>query len=199
MNRSSSEAVLHLASERGIISRRDLVARGLNPNQLSRLTKRGLLRRVARGLYSPPDAVVSEHHMLAEAAVLYPKAVVSLLSALQFHGLTAQAPFQVWLTIDVKAWQPRRTGPPVRWVRSSGEALTAGVEVHELEGVQVRIYSAAKTVVDCFKFRNKVGLDVAIEALRDYRAARGSIDDLWRYARISRVERVMQPYLETIG
>lgn len=197
--RSTEEAVLRLAGERGVIRPQDLVARDLNPNQLSRLARRGLLTRVARGLYASPDAQASEHHTLAEAARLYPKAVVCLLSALEFHGLTTQAPFQVWLAIDVKAWKPTRGGPPVRWVRSSGAALTAGIEVHELEGVPVRVYSRAKTVVDCFKFRSKVGLDVAIEALRDYRARKGSIDDLWRYARICRVRNVMQPYLEAIG
>lgn len=197
--RPTDEAVLRLAGERGVIRPQDLVARDLNPNQLSHLARRGLLTRVARGLYASLDAPASEHHTLAEAARLYPKAVVCLLSALEFHGLTTQAPFQVWLAIDVKAWKPTRGGPPVRWVRSSGAALTAGIEVHELEGGPVRVYSPAKTVVDCFKFRSKVGLDVAIEALRDYRARKGSVDELWHYARICRVRNVMQPYLEAIG
>ncbi len=197
--RSTEQAVLRLAGERGVIGPQDLVARDLNPNQLSRLARRGLLTRVARGLYASLDASASEHHTLAEAARLYPKAVVCLLSALEFHGLTTQAPFQVWLAIDVKAWKPTRGGPPVRWVRSSGAALTAGIEAHELEGVPVRVYSRAKTVVDCFKFRSKVGLDVAIEALRDYRARKGSVDELWHYARICRVRNVMHPYLEAIG
>lgn len=196
---STREAVLLLAYQRGVIGPQDLVARDLNPKQLARLARRGLLTRVARGLYASLDAPVSEHHALAEAARLYPKAVVCLLSALQFHGLTTQAPYQVWLAIDVKAWKPTRGGAPVRWMRSSGAALTSGIEVHELEGAPVRIYSPAKTVVDCFKFRSKVGLDVALEALRDYRARRGSVDDLWHYARICRVRNVMQPYLEAIG
>ena len=195
----STQAILDLASERAAIGPQDLIARDLNPNQLSRLAKRGLLVRVARGLYASPDGGVSEHHTLAEIGRLYPKAVVCLLSALQFHGLTTQAPFQIWLAINARSWKPTRGGPPVRWVYASGQAYSVGVEVHELEGIPVRIYSSAKTVADCFKFRSRVGLDVAIEALRDYRARDGSLDDLWHYAGICRVRNVMRPYLEATG
>jgi predicted transcriptional regulator of viral defense system len=131
-------------------------------------------------------------------ARLAPNAVVCLLSALRFHGLGTQLPSEVWLAVHVKAWRPRLTGMPVRIVRMSGPALTEGVEVHEVEGVPVRMTSAAKTVADCFKFRNKIGLDVVLEALREYRRQRRSLDDLHRLARVCRVDRVMRPYLEAM-
>jgi predicted transcriptional regulator of viral defense system len=123
--------------------------------------------------------------------------VICLLSALQFHDLTTQAPFEVWMAIDVRARRPRGKAPPLRIVRFSGKALTAGVETHRIEGVRVRVYGPAKTVADCFKYRNKIGLDVALEALRDYRRAHpGGLDELWKFAQICRVANVMRPYLE---
>jgi predicted transcriptional regulator of viral defense system len=123
--------------------------------------------------------------------------VICLLSALQFHDLTTQAPFEVWMAIDVRARRPRGTTPPLRIVRFSGRALTEGVEVHEIEGVRVRVYGPAKTVADCFKYRNKIGLDVALEALRDYRRQHpAGMDELWHFAHTCRVSNVMRPYLE---
>ena len=160
--------------------------------------KSGAIVRLARGLYMAADAEVTEHHSLAEVARLAPNAVVCLLSALRFHGLGTQLPSEVWLAVHVKAWRPRLTGIPVRIVRMSGPALTEGIEVHEVEGVPVRMTSAAKTVADCFKFRNKIGLDVVLEALREYRRQRRSLDDLHRLARVCRVDRVMRPYLEAM-
>ena len=134
---------------------------------------------------------------MATACKLVPRGVICLLSALQFHDLTTQAPFEVWMAIDVRARRPRRKTPPLRIVRFSGEALTAGVETHKVEGVPVRVYGPAKTVADCFKYRNKIGLDVALEALRDYRREHpGGMDELWHFARICRVANVMRPYLE---
>jgi predicted transcriptional regulator of viral defense system len=197
--RTATDTVLELASQLGVLTPRDLIVRGLNPNQLHRLAERGKLIRSARGVYQAVDPAATENHTLVEAAKLYPRAVVCLLSALRFHDLTTQLPGRVWLTIGVKDWTPTRVGPPVRWIRSSGAALEAGVETHILEGVPVQIYSPAKTVVDCFKFRNKVGLDVAIEALQDYRRSRGKAAEVWEYARICRVSRVIRPYLEAIG
>jgi predicted transcriptional regulator of viral defense system len=126
--------------------------------------------------------------------------VVCLLSALRFHDLTTQAPFEVWLAIGEKAWRPRLEYPPLRIVRFSGAALSAGVEVQQIEGVTVQVYSPAKTVADCFKYRNKICLDVATEALRECRRARHcSMDDLWHYAGICRVQYVRRPYLESIA
>jgi predicted transcriptional regulator of viral defense system len=164
------------------------------------MVREGSLRRLGRGLYVGSNAQLSEHHELAEAAKRVPHAVVCLLSALQFHRLTTQAPREVWIAIGQKARRARVERPRLRIVHFSGSALSAGIEQHEIEGVSVRIYSPAKTVADCFKFRNKIGTDVALEALRDYRRThKGTSDDLWRFAKICRVANVMRPYLESIG
>jgi predicted transcriptional regulator of viral defense system len=134
-----------------------------------------------------------------EVAKLAPQAVVCLLSALRFHDLTTQSPFDVWIAIDRKAWRPRIDYPPLRVFRFSGAALTEGVETHSIDGVRVRVYSPAKTVADCFKYRNKIGLDVALEALRDtWRSRRATMDDLVRFSRICRVGHVMRPYLDSL-
>ncbi len=125
--------------------------------------------------------------------------MVCLLSALQFHSLTTQAPFEVWLAVGVKARRPALASSAVRIVRFSLRALAEGIEAHQVEGVPVRITSAARTVADCFKYRNKIGLDVALEALKEYRRSRRSIDELVRAARIVRVQNVMRPYLEAVA
>lgn len=154
-----------------------------------------------RPLEDPPiaaDGDVTEHHTLAEVSLAAPRAVVCLLSALRFHGLGTQLPPDVWLAIPQKGWRPATRGLPVRIVYMSEASLEAGVETHDIEGVPVRITSAAKTVADCFKFRNKVGLDVALEALRDYRSSRRDLEELRRFAKVCRVDRVMRPYLEAI-
>ena len=129
-----------------------------------------------------------------------PKGVVCLLSALRFHELTTQSPFEVWLAIGEKDWRPRIEYPSLRFVRFSPTTLTAGVVEHQIEGVPVRMFTPAKTVADCFKYRNKIGLDVAIESLREcLRSQRCTMDDLWHYAKICRVQNVMRPYLESLA
>jgi predicted transcriptional regulator of viral defense system len=184
----------------GLARPRDLTRLGLRREYVQRLTERGALVRVARGLYAVPDAEISAHRSLVEVARVVPAATVCLLSALRFHELTTQAPPQVWVALDVHAWRPRRTPFPVRTVYFSGAALTAGAEVHKIDGVPVRIYSAAKTVADCFKYRNKIGTEVAVEALKDYlKKYRRGVDALWRFAKICRVANVMRPYLEAAG
>jgi predicted transcriptional regulator of viral defense system len=195
--RTQEERVLEIARQEGILRPRDLDRHGIARTHLQRLERRGLLERAGRGLYRLPSANLTEHHSLAAACKLVPHGVVCLLSALRFHDLTTQAPFEVWLAIGVRARRPSQTTPPLRIVRFSGPAFTRGVEKHVVEGVEARVYGAAKTVADCFKYRNKIGLHVAIEALRDYRRRhpRG-MDELWRYARICRVANVMRPYLE---
>lgn len=148
----------------------------------------------------PAGAKVTEHHTLAEAAKRVPAGIVCLLSALAFHGMTTQSPHQVWLAIDVKARKPKADWPPIRIVRFSGRARTFGVEKHVIEGVEVLATSRAKTVADCFKYRNKIGIDVAIEALRDYLGKRGrSMDELLRAADVCRVARVIKPYIESLS
>jgi predicted transcriptional regulator of viral defense system len=145
------------------------------------------------------DADVTERHTLVEVARLAPRGVICLLSALRFHGLGTQLPPDAWLAISLKGWRPTIRDLPVRFVYMSGKAFDAGVETHRLEGIEVRVTSAAKTVADCFKFRNKIGLDVALEALRDYRGARRDLEELRRFAKVCRVERVMRPYLEALA
>ena len=195
----SYQNILDLAAERGLIRPRDLTERGLPTVALTRLVRHGRLQRVGRGLYSLPDRPVSEHNALAEVARKHPQAIVCLLSALRFHDLTTQSPFQVWLAIPNKARAPKMDYPPLRIVRFSGEALIVGVEDHVIDGVPVRVTSVARTVADCFKFRNKIGLDVALEALQEaWRAKRVSMDKLWRYAALCRVANVMRPYMESL-
>lgn len=197
--RPTTEQVLDLARQSGVIRVRDLTARGIHPEYLRRLCNRGLLLRVARGVYVSAEANVSLEHTLALAAKSVPHGVVCLLSALRFHDLGTQDPHQVWLAIDRKARLPRVRHPRLRIIRASGEPLTAGVEEHTVDRVPVRIYSPAKTVADCFKYRNKIGLDVALEALRDcWRGRRATMDELWQYAKICRMTNVMRPYLESL-
>ena len=197
---SSHQKVLDLAAERGLIRPRDLTERRLPTVALTRLVRQGRLQRVGRGLYALPDRPVSEHNALAEVARKHPQAIVCLLSALRFHDLTTQSPFEVWLAIPNKARAPKMDYPPLRIVRFSGAALTRGVEDHVIDGVPVRVTSVARTVADCFKFRNKIGLDVALESLQEaWRAKRASMDELWRYATLCRVANVMRPYMESLS
>jgi predicted transcriptional regulator of viral defense system len=178
---------------------RDLERAGVNRTQLRRLVEGGHIERVARGLYTLPRGPRTERRDVAEAARRVPGGVVCLLSALRFHDLTTQNPFEVWLAIERKSWRPRVEHPPLRLVYLSGSALRRGVEEHEVDGVRVQVFSAAKTVADCFKFRNKIGTDVAVEALRDYRRKhRKQLEAVWRFAEIDRVARVMRPYLESL-
>jgi predicted transcriptional regulator of viral defense system len=184
----------------GVFRLKEAKALGLHPEQVRRLTRQGHLVRLGRGLYAPASAEPSEHHTLAEVAKRVPKGIVCLLTALRFHGLGTQHPREVWLAVDRRAAIPKLDVAPVRSVRVTGAALTAGVEEHEIEGVTVRVTSPARTVVDCFKFRNKIGVDVAVEALRDYRRLRkGTVDELWHQAEQLRMTRVIRPYWDAIA
>jgi predicted transcriptional regulator of viral defense system len=162
------------------------------------MVRAGQLEQVARGLYAPAGFAATEHHGIAAAIARVPGGVVCLLSALQFHRLGTQAPFEVWLAIGTKARKPLVVDLPLRIMRFSGRALREGVETRTIEGVEVKVTTAARTVADCFKYRNKIGLDVALEALREYRRSRRSVDDLTRAARVVRVANVMRPYLEAV-
>lgn len=197
---SNYQQILTLAHTHGLIRPRDLVAQGLPRVALTRLVRQGLLTRVGRGLYARPDRPVSEHGTLAEIARKHPLAIVCLLSALRVHDLTTQSPFEVWLAIPNKARAPKMEYPPLRIVRFSGAALADGIEDHQVDGVRVRVTNVARTVADCFKFRNKIGLDVAMEALQEAWAnKRVSMDELWRYATLCRVANVMRPYMESLS
>lgn len=196
---SKSAQVINLVGKLGVLRPRDLDAHSIHRKYLRRLTQKGLLQKVGRGLYSLPGADVGEMHSLAEAAKRVPRCVVCLLSALRFHDLTTQNPFQVWVAIDVDARAPKPDGVPLRIVRFSGPALNSFIEEHNVEGVPVRVYSPAKTVADCFKFRNKIGLDIAIEALRDcWKQRKATMDEIWAAAKVCRITTIMRPYLESL-
>lgn len=190
---------LDLLRDRGMLRLKDFVAAGIGPETLARLVREQAVVRPARGLYQLPDADVDAAHSFAVAAVLVPKGVVCLISALQYHGLTLQMPSVVWMAIDRAAWRPKIDHPPVRFVRFSGSALTEGVERHRIENIDVPITDPARTIVDCFRYRTKIGLDVAMEGLREgLRRRRCTPDQLWRYARKARVWSVMRPYVEAM-
>jgi predicted transcriptional regulator of viral defense system len=194
-----SDRLLALTEQAGFVRPKDLEARKIPRIYLQRLVARGELVKHGRGLYGLPDAKVTEHHSFAQACKRVPHGVVCLLSALRYHGLTTQTPHEVWMALDRTAWSPQVEGPKLRVVRFSGMAMTAGIEKTPIEGVSVRVYGVAKTVADCFKYRNKIGIDVAVEALRDaWRQKRCTMDALWRYAKICRVGNVMRPYLEML-
>ncbi|MEO5372079.1 MAG: AbiEi antitoxin N-terminal domain-containing protein [Magnetococcus sp. DMHC-1] len=183
----------------GLIRPRDLIDLGFSRMAITRLARRGNLIRIGRGLYATPERKVSEHGTLAEVACQQPRVVVCLLSALRFHGLTTHLPFEVWLAIPNKARAPRMAYPPLRIVRFSGAALTEGIQEYLVDGVPVRITSVAKTVVDCFKYRHKIGLDVAIDALHEsWKEKKFQMDDIWRLAAVCRVDHVMRPYVESL-
>ena len=193
------QSVLALAGQRPLLRARDLAAHGLPTMALSRLVAAGQLERVARGIYSLPGRPLSEHRSLAEVALRVPQGIVCLLSALRVHGIGKQAPFEVWLAIPRNSPTPRLDQPTLRAIRMSGSALSEGVEPIQIDGVSVPVFNAAKTIADCFKFRNKIGLDVALEALREgWNQRKVTADALWHYATIDRVSNVMRPYLESV-
>ena len=184
----------------GTARSRELVAAGISRSQLSRRVSSGQLVRVARGLYALPDYQSGEHGALVTVAKRAPGVLFCLLTALRFHELTTQAPFEVWIAIGNKEHPPRLDYPPLRTVRFSEAALKAGVETRKVDGTRVHVTGVAKTVADCFKFRNKIGLDVALEALREARRTKkASVDELWQYAKLNRVANVMRPYLEALA
>jgi predicted transcriptional regulator of viral defense system len=198
-NDTQTQRVLTLASQRGMLRASHLQELGIARVVLSRLTASGQLERVGRGVYRLPDTQGSEHESLVTIAVKVPQAVFCLLTALQLHELTTQLPRQVWIAMPQGSHAPKMDYPPVKMVQFSGEAYAAGVEVVQVDQVALRVYGAAKTVADCFKHRNKIGLDVAIEALKDALTQRkATADDLWHFAKICRVANVMRPYLEAL-
>lgn len=194
---TQSQRVLDLARQKGMLRPVDLQGVGAARVALTRLMASGQLEKVGRGLYRLPGADVSEHETLATVAAKVPQAVFCLLTALQFHGLTTQLPRQVWIAMPHGSHAPKLDYPPLKMVQFTGEAYSQGIEQHERDGVPLRVYGVAKTVADCFKHRNKIGLDVALEALRDALAQKKvNADALWRHAQICRVANVMRPYLE---
>ena len=197
-NNSPENQVLELAQQ-GLLRVCDLTSRGLHPEYLRRLYQKGLVRREGRGLYIAADAEISVHYGLAQVAKRVSHGVICLLSALSFHEIGTQLPHQVWMAIDRRAAKPKMQFPPLRVMRFSGAALTEGIETYQIEGVPVQIFNPAKTVADCFKYRNKIGLDIALEALKEcILDRRTTMDDLWHFAKVCRMTNVMRPYMEAI-
>ena len=188
-----------LARRKLLIRARDLEPAGIARSELRRAMDRNILTYVSRGVYRFANAEPTAHDVMIEACLRVPQGVVCLLSSLNFHELGTQSPHQIWMAIDVKARKPPSSDLPLKIVRFSGIALADGVETHQTAAGEIRVYCAAKTVADCFKYRNKTGLDVALEALRDYIHNRtGTIDEIWKYAKVCRVSKVMRPYLEAM-
>jgi predicted transcriptional regulator of viral defense system len=200
MTSHCASLILSLAKSRGLLRTRDVDLAGASRSMLAQLVQDGQLQRVSRGLYALPDRPASEHQSLTEVAVKSPRGVICLISALRFHELTTQQSSEVWLAIPHKAHAPKIDYPPLRIVHMSGDAMDQGVETVIVAGTSVSVFNVAKTVADCFKFRNKIGLDVALEALREaWQGKRANMDELWRYAEICRVGKVMRPYMESLG
>lgn len=200
MKSHHASLILSLAKSGGLLRARDVELAGAPRSTLAQLVHEGQLQKVSRGLYSLPDRPPSEHESLAEVAVRSPQGVICLISALRFHELTTQQSSEVWLAIPHKAHPPKIDYPPLRIVHMSGDAMEQGVEIAMVAGTSIRVFNVAKTVADCFKFRNKTGLDVALEALREaWHGKRANMDELWRYAQICRVANVMRPYMESLG
>lgn len=191
--------ISRIAKANGILRPRDLTAHGIARQYLRLAERQGIVVRFARGLYRANNAPVTEFHSFAAAGKRAPRAVICLLSALRFHEIGTQNPFEVWMAIGEKDRRPATDNPKLRIVRFSKESLDYGQSTYYVEGVPIKIFSVAKSVADCFKYRNKIGLDVAIEALRDCIAnRRASPADLWHAAKVCRVANVIKPYIEAL-
>lgn len=197
MNRT--EQILKLAKEKGIIQAIDLELLGIARNYLYKLRKEGLLNKAARGMYMLPNAPITENQNFIEIAKKIPNAVVCLISALSFHGITTQIPHEIWIAVPRDTWRPSMDYPPLHYTVLTENVYNFGIQEENINGTIVKIYSPAKTIADCFKFRNIVGVDVAIEALREvWRSRKATMDELAEAAEVNRVSKIMRPYLEAI-
>jgi predicted transcriptional regulator of viral defense system len=193
------EKTMQYVRQHGIVRPRDIEAIGIPREYLLRLHGQGKLNRTSRGIYTLPNAAVTERHSYAEVAKRVPEAVLCLLSALAFHEITTQSPASVWIALGKGARKPAIVSPSLRVIRLTEPSLSEGIERQSVEGVTVQVYSAAKTVADCFKFRNKIGLDIAIEALKDcLRQKKATVNEIYRYAKTCRVSNVIRPYMEAL-
>lgn len=188
-----------MAQNTMVIHARELTPLGIPQKYLRILCEEGALTKISRGLYASADRLEVENASLALVAKAVPRGVACLLTALRFHGIGTQLPHKVWIALDRRSAMPRLRQPKIQVVRFSGAALTEGIEWHIIEGVEIQIYCPAKTIADCFKYRYKIGLEVALEALKEgLRARKVNVDDLWKYAKICRVAKIIQPYLEAL-
>ncbi len=195
------EKARDLVKDKQIVRPSDLSKLGIPPVYLYRLLERGEVRRISRGLYEYVNREITGNTTIALVCKRIPKAVICLLSALRIYDVTTQMPHKIWIALDHSAWRPKLDAFPadLEIVHMSGQSFTQGIRVIKMEGVDVRIFNLAKTVADCFKFRNKVGLDVAIEALKEVRRKKlVTNDELWLYAKICRISKIMRPYMEAL-
>lgn len=196
---TNASQILRLVRRYGILRPRDLAEHGIPRTALQRLVESGAIERRGRGLYIAAGADLGEKQTVIEASRRVPGGIVCLLSALQLHDFTTQTTREVWMALSAKAWRPRNPGLPLRFVFLSGPALESGIQERKIHGVAIRVYNPAKTVADCFKFRNKVGMDVALEALREgWRARLFHMEELTAAAKACRVWRIMRPYMELL-
>lgn len=196
---TQTERILELVRKKGLVRGAELDRLGIHWMSLKRLVDQGVLVKRARGVYEAAEPRISQHDSVIEVATRAPNATLCLLTALRLHDLTTQSPFEVWVMVDRKARKPAIEYPPVRVVRASGKALTEGVETIALEGNSLRVTSIAKTLADCYKYRSLVGVDVAVEALREaWRDKRASMEEITAAAKVDRVAAVMRPYLESL-
>lgn len=197
--KTTQDKVLEMVRKKGFLRSKELDKHNIPRVHLSRLCAKQLLVRAERGLYVLPGTDL-DHDDVVEVCRRVPHGVIALVSALEFHGLTTQIPHAVWVAIDHKARPPKIDYPPIRLLRFSKQAMTFGVQSKRVFNNTIRVYSPAKTVADCFRFRNKIGLDIAIEALRDCRKKKAAtMDEIWQAAKICRMTKVMQPYLEAVA
>ncbi len=194
------ERLFLLFQSEGMLRLSEIKKLGIHYEQVRRLYKEGKLKKLSKGIYTIAEYDVTEHHSIAEICKKVPNAVICLLSALIFHDLTTQMPHEIWIAIGNKAHRPRIKYPPIRIFRFSNKSLSEGIEEHTVEGSIVKVYSPAKTIADCFKYRNKIGLDLALEALHDaFRQKKATYNEILHYARICRIEKTILPYLEAIA
>ncbi|MDD2816317.1 MAG: type IV toxin-antitoxin system AbiEi family antitoxin domain-containing protein [Thiotrichaceae bacterium] len=199
-HQTHAQRIIQLAHQKGVIRTCDAQYAGVPNGVLTRMTEQGQLEKIMRGLYRLPTTAISEHESLMTVAAKVPQANFCLLTALQFHELTTQLPSQVWIAMPRGSHIPKFDYPPLKMIQCSEDSYSEGVEIFEYEHVKLKIYNIAKTIADCFKHRNKIGIETALEALKQARAQkRVTADELWHFAKICRVTNIMLPYLEVIG
>ncbi|MGH8457557.1 MAG: type IV toxin-antitoxin system AbiEi family antitoxin domain-containing protein [Stenotrophobium sp.] len=197
---SKSERIIELAQKLGVLRPKDLVPQGIQAEYLRRLCDKGTIKKVGRGSYVLADSTLSASLSLAIIGRAVPNGVVCLQSALAFHGIGQQSVSEVFVAIERRAARPRVDYPEVRVARLGGPAFTDGVETHTIENVKVKIYCVEKTLADLFKFRNKIGPHIAVDALRAAMGERRvNMKKLWHFAKLCRVERVMKPYVDALA
>ena len=192
------EKIIKMLKKQNTVTSADVRKAGISPGLLCYMKDMGMLRRIAHGVYILPEHIPS-NETFVEASLTIPGGVICLLSALQYHELTTQMPGEVWMAIKTGSYYPRNSQMPIKIIQLSDKNFSAGIETRDENGIKIRVYSPAKTIVDCFRFRNKIGTDIAIEALRDaVRQKKAASDEIWEYARQCRMTKIMRPYMETI-